>query len=60
MVKKGLIAVGLFYLLGLFGVAGSYLSDNWDDEWGATAQIMDAIQSGATWPIQVIELIVGA
>ncbi|MEE9195531.1 MAG: hypothetical protein V3U44_06790 [Alphaproteobacteria bacterium] len=59
MIKKGLIAVILFYLLGVFGVAGGYLSSQWDGEWSFGAQLFDALEMGATWPLMVIELIVG-
>ena len=59
MVKKGLIAVVLFYLLGVFGVAGGYLSNEWDSDWSAGTQLFDALKMGATWPLLVIELIVG-
>lgn len=59
MVKKGLIAVVVFYLLGVFGVAGGYLSSEWDGEWSMGGQLLDAIMMGVTWPQLVIELIVG-
>ena len=59
MVKKGLIAVVVFYLLGVFGVAGGYLSSTWDGEWSFGAQVMDAIATGATWPLLVFELVAG-
>ena len=59
MVKKSLIAVILFYLLGVFGVAGGYLSSEWDGDWSFGAQLFDALEMGATWPLLVIELIVG-
>ena len=60
MVKKSLFAVILLYLLGVFGVASGYLSSKWDGEWGLGAQLYDALTMGATWPLLVIELIVGA
>ena len=59
MVKKGLIAVVVFYLLGVFGVAGGYLSSNWDSEWSFGQQLAEAIQTGFTWPKLAIDLIVG-
>lgn len=60
MVKKGLIVIAVFYLLGVFGVAGGYLSNTWDSEWSLGPQVAEAIQLGATWPMMVINLIVGA
>ncbi len=60
VVKKGLIAVILFYLLGVFGVAGGYLSSEWDGDWSFDDQLFNALEMGATWPLLVIELIVGA
>ena len=60
MVKISLIAVVLIYLLGVFGVAGGYLSNEWDGDWSLGDQLFDALEMGATWPILVIELIVGA
>ena len=59
MVKKGLIAFVAFYLLGVLGVAGGYLSGEWDGEWSLGAQVVEAIKMGATWPILMIELISG-
>jgi hypothetical protein len=45
VVKKSLIAVVLFYLLGVFGVAGGYLSSEWDGDWsfgaGYSARLSD-------------------
>ncbi len=60
VVKKSLIAVILLYLLGVFGVAGGYLSSEWDGDWSFGAQLFDALKMGATWPLLVIDLIVGA
>lgn len=59
MVKKGLITIFVFYLLGVFGVAGGYLSSTWDSEWSMGQQLADAIQMGATWPMLVIDVIDG-
>ncbi len=60
MVKKSLFVVVLFYLLGVFGVAGGSLSNAWDGDWSLGDQLFDALLMGATWPLLVIELIVGA
>ena len=60
MAKKVLIAVVTFYLLGVFGVAGGYLSSEWDGDWSFGNQFSNALEMGATWPLLVIELIVGA
>ena len=59
MVKKSLIALAAFYLLGLLGVAGGYLSSEWDSEWSFGAQVFDALKMGATWPLLVYELLLG-
>ncbi len=59
MAKKVLIAVVTFYLLGVFGVAGGYLSSEWDGDWSFGNQLFNALEMGATWPLLVIELIVG-
>ena len=59
MVKKGLITVVAFYLLGVFGVAGGYLSSTWEDGWGFGVQLAESLKIGATWPQLVIELLVG-
>lgn len=58
MAKKGLIVVVVFYLLGVFGVAGGYLSSELDSEWGLGAQVLHAIKIGASWPMLVIEQII--
>ncbi len=60
MAKKVLIAIVTFYLLGVFGVAGGYLSSEWDGDWSFGDQLFNALEMGATWPLLVIELIVGA
>jgi len=60
LIKKALIAVFVFYLLGVFGVAGGYLSNSWESEWSVGQQVADAIKLGATWPKLVIDLMVGA
>lgn len=59
MVKKSVIAVVLFYLLGVIGVAGGYLSSEWDGEWSFGPQLLDALKMGATWPLLVIDVILG-
>jgi hypothetical protein len=59
VVKKGLITIFVFYLLGVFGVAGGYLSSTWDKEWSMGQQLADAIHMGATWPMLVIDVING-
>ena len=59
MAKMGLIAFVLIYLLGLFGVASGYLSSEWDSDWSFGDQLFDALKMGATWPLLVIDLIVG-
>lgn len=60
MVKKGLITILVFYLLGVFGVAGGHLSNNWESDWGLGQQVAEAIQLGAQWPRLVIDLMTGA
>ncbi len=60
VVKKSLFVVVLFYLLGVFGVASGYLSNEWDSDWSFGAQLFDALKMGATWPLLVIDLMVGA
>ena len=60
MAKKVLITVVVFYLLGVFGVAGGSLSSEWDGDWSFDDQLINALEMGATWPLLVIELIVGA
>ncbi len=60
VVTKSLIVVVLFYLLGVFGVAGGYLSSEWDGDWSFGDQLFEALKMGATWPLLVIDLIVGA
>ncbi len=59
MVKKSLIAVILFYLLGVFGVASGHLASGWDSAWSLGDQLLGAIEIGATWPLLAIKLIVG-
>lgn len=60
MVKKSVIAVALFYLLGMLGVAGGYLSSEWDGEWTFGPQVLEALKTGATWPVLVVELFAGS
>ena len=58
MAKKGLIAVVLLYLLGVFGVAAGYLSTEWNSDWSFDQQLFNALKMGARWPLLVIEQIV--
>jgi hypothetical protein len=60
LAKKVLITVVVFYLLGVFSVAGGSLSSEWDGDWSFGDQLFNALEMGATWPLLVIELIVGA
>ena len=63
MTKKILIVVVVFYLLGVFSVAGGYLSSEWGGEWGGewsfSAQRIEAVKIGAAWPLLIIEQIMG-
>ena len=59
MVKKVLIVIVVFYLLGVFGVAAGQLSSTWDNEWSLGQQLSDAAQTGLSWPKLAIDLIVG-
>ncbi len=59
MAKKCLLVVILFYLLGVFGVAGDYLARGWDSAWNFGDQLLGAIEMGAGWPLLVIKLIGG-
>ena len=59
MVRKGLIVISLFYLLGVCGVAGGYFASRWGGDWSLSTQLFEAIGVGAHWPLLVIELILG-
>jgi hypothetical protein len=59
MAKKTLIAVVIFYLLGVFGVTAGYLSQNWESGWGAGDQLADALRIGVSWPVAIVDLIAG-
>ncbi len=59
VVKKGLIVIVVFYLLGVFGVAAGQLSSTWDSEWSFGQQLAEAIQTGLSWPKLAIDLIIG-
>jgi hypothetical protein len=59
MAKKALIAVVIFYLLGVFGVSAGYLTNNWEGDWGAGDQLADALRTGVSWPALVVDLIAG-
>ncbi len=59
MAKKVLIAIVIFYLLGVFGVGGGYLSQNWADDWGTGDQFSDALRIGFSWPVVIVDLIAG-
>jgi len=60
MVKKIVIAVFAFYLLGVFGVAGGYLAEYWEEDWGTGDQILAALQTGALWPKLVVDVATGS
>lgn len=59
MAKKALIAIVVFYMLGVFGVSIGYMSQNWADDWGAGDQLADALWIGVSWPVVVVDLIAG-
>ncbi len=57
MFRKLVIAVSAFYLLGVVGVGGNYLSNNWSDDWALGDQLANAITVGATWPALVVGMV---
>ena len=57
MLRKLVIAVSAFYLLGVIGVGGSYLSRNWTDDWTLTDQLTNAVKIGAAWPALVVWMV---
>ena len=59
MAKKTLIAVVIFYLLGVFGSSVGYMTQNWAEDWGAGDQLADALWTGVSWPVAVVELFAG-
>jgi hypothetical protein len=56
MAKTVLIGVVIFYLLGVFGVGGGYLTENWADDWGTGDQFIDALRIGFSWPVVIVDL----
>lgn len=60
MVKRIVISAVVFYLLGVFGVTGGYLSEYWEEDWGTGDQVMTALETGALWPKLVLELATGS
>ncbi len=60
MVKRIMIAVVAFYLLGVFGVTGGYLAEYWENDWGTGDQVLTALQNGALWPKLVVEAATGS
>jgi len=60
LAKKILIVVVVFYLIGVCGVASGDFWGGWDNEWNLGDQILAATKTGTTWPLLVIEQIVGA
>ena len=57
MFRKLMMAVSIFYLLGVVGVGGSYLSNNWTNEWALGDQLADAIKIGVAWPALVVGMV---
>ena len=54
-----MLALALFYLLGVVGVGGGDLSRNWSDESVLGDQLVSAVRIGAAWPALVMELVSG-
>ncbi len=57
MLRKLLISVAALYLLGVVGVGGGYMSQNWTDEWPLGDQLADAVKIGASWPALVVWMV---
>ena len=57
MLRKVLFAVTAFYLLGVIGVGGSYLSRNWSSEWALGDQLTSAVKIGVAWPVLVVVMV---
>ena len=57
MFRKLIIAVAAFYLLGVAGVGGGYLSQNWNDESTLSDQLASAVTIGVAWPALVVRMV---
>lgn len=48
--KKLLFSAVVIYFLGVVGVGGGYMANNWSSEWGFGEQFASAVRVGITWP----------
>jgi hypothetical protein len=55
MIKISLIAIVAFYFLGVCGFAGAQISREWDGDWSFHIFVLNALEAGLDWPLQIIE-----
>ena len=51
VVKTGLIAVLLFYFLGVVGFAAAEVWRAWDGDWSFSMDVRDTLEGALAWPL---------
>lgn len=59
MLKKVLIVIGSFYLIGVFGFGVAYGTKNWSEGWGFGEMALEAVGAGISWPYLALHSLTG-
>ena len=59
MLKKILVVITSFYLVGVFGFAIAFGTRNWSDGWGIAEMALEAVGVGISWPFVFSQNILG-
>jgi len=57
MIKMSLIAITLFYFMGVFGVSAAQLWSDWNVDESVSVQAIDALTVAVAWPLLIIDYI---
>ena len=60
MLKKILIIMGSFYMVGVFGFAIAFGTRNWSEGWDFAEMALEAVGVGISWPFFFVQNILGA
>jgi hypothetical protein len=55
MIKMSLIAITLFYFMGVFGVSVAQLWVDWNVDESLSVQAIDALTVALVWPLLIID-----
>ena len=58
--RKMLVSAVIVYCLGVVGVGGGYMANNWTSEWGFGDQFASAFRVGIAWPSLIVGMVTRA